>query len=202
MGNLESIRNPIRIKALIRLAKPHTVHCKDESATARFVHNLANAIAAFFTKSAGAQESSPTTLFVSLVGDLGAGKTTATRYLLKALGYESKVKSPTYSLCEEYSVDLNSQISLHVFHFDLYRMQSPQEWQEAGLMEPFSNPQGPTLCIIEWPEKAEHTLPPLDLVIGLDHMHGAEFDLARSVTLSAHTPKGEDILNTLPTSAS
>jgi tRNA threonylcarbamoyladenosine biosynthesis protein TsaE len=183
------------------LAKPHTVHCKDESATARFVHDLANAIAAFFTKSASAQKSSPATLFVSLVGDLGAGKTTATRYLLKALGYEGKVKSPTYSLCEEYSVDFNSQVNLHVFHFDLYRMQSPQEWQEAGLMEPFSNPQGPTLCIIEWPEKAERTLPLLDLVIGLDHMHGAESDLARSVTLAAHTPKGEAIHNTLTTSA-
>ncbi len=202
MGNLESIRNPIRIKALIRLAKPHTVHCKDESATARFVHDLASTIAAFFTKSAGAQESSPNTLFVSLVGDLGAGKTTATRYLLKALGYEGKVKSPTYSLCEEYSVDLSSQVSLHVFHFDLYRMQSPQEWQEAGLMEPFSNPEGSTLCIIEWPEKAEHTLPPLDLVIRLDHMNDAQSDLARSVTLAAHTPKGESILDRLPTSAS
>lgn len=184
------------------MAKPHTIHCKDESATARFVHDLASTIAAFFTESAGAQKSSPATLFVSLVGDLGAGKTTATRYLLKALGYEGKVKSPTYSLCEEYSINLSPQVNLHVFHFDLYRMQSPQEWQEAGLLEPFSNPQGPTLCIIEWPEKAEHTLPPLDLVIGLDHMYGAESDLARSVTLAAHTPNGEAILNTLPTSAS
>ena len=138
---------------------------------------------------------------MSLVGDVGAGKTTATRYLLKALGYEGRVKSPTYSLCEEHSLDLDTQISLHVFHFDLYRMQGPQEWQEAGLMEPFSNPQGPTLCIIEWPERGEHTLPPLDLVIGLDHMRGADSDLARSVTLYAHTSKGEAILNTLPTSA-
>ena len=181
------------------MTKPHTVHCKDESATAHFVHDLACAIAAFFTKSADAQEDSPTTLFVSLVGDLGAGKTTATRYLLKALGYKGKVKSPTYSLCEEYSLNLSAQVTLQVFHFDLYRMQSPQEWQEAGLLEPFRNPEGSTFCIIEWPEKAEQTLPPVDLIIRLDHMRDAESNLARSVTLAANTPKGEAILNKLAT---
>ena len=179
------------------MAKIHTIHCKDETSTAVAVKALSQAILGFYAD----QPKNPASLFVSLDGDLGAGKTTATRYLLKAMGYGGKVKSPTYSLCEEHMLQLPNHRELQVFHFDLYRMQSPQEWQEAGLLEPFSNPQGPTLCIIEWPEKAEHTLPPLDLVIRLDYMNDAESNLARSVMLTAHTPKGEAILNTLTTSA-
>lgn len=172
------------------MAKNHTIHCKDERATAEAVRILANAILAFY----GPSPQKPSSLFISLDGDLGAGKTTATRYLLLEMGYGGKVKSPTYSLCEEYILDLPSQAALHIFHFDLYRMQSPQEWVEAGLLEHFTQPEYPTLCIIEWPGRAESTLPTMDLSITLMHPGQQESELTRTVMIEAITVKGEAIL--------
>lgn len=136
-------------------------------------------------------------LFMSLAGDLGTGKTTATRHLLKAMGYAGKVKSPTYSLCEEYHLNLSHHKRLAIFHFDLYRMQSPDEWVEAGLREPFSHPQGPTLCIVEWPEKAEATLPTMDLAITLSHLVDDETQHGRRVQFEAHSDAGERIVDAL-----
>jgi len=175
------------------LAKIHTIHCKDETSTAVAVKALSQAILRFYTD----HPKNTSSLFVSLDGDLGAGKTTATRYLLKAMGYGGKVKSPTYSLCEEHILYLPSQAALHIFHFDLYRMQSPEEWVEAGLLEYFTQSEHPTLCIIEWPEKAEHTLPTMDLAITLIHPDENESELARTVGIAAQTPKGEAVLQSL-----
>ncbi len=158
---------------------------------------LANAILAFYAST----PEKPQSLFLSLHGDLGAGKTTATRYLLQAMGYPGKVKSPTYSLCEEHILNLPNQ-TLHVFHFDLYRMQSPEEWVEAGLLEHFTQFESPTLCIIEWPEKAEHTLPTMDLAITLIHPQETQSELARTVEITAQTPKGEAVLQSLITQSS
>lgn len=153
---------------------------------------LANAILVFYAST----PEKPQSLFMSLNGDLGAGKTTATRYLLQAMGYQGKVKSPTYSLCEEHVLDLPNQ-ALHVFHFDLYRMQSPEEWLDAGLLEHFTELDYPTLSIIEWPEKAESTLPTMDLAITLIHPQETESELARTVEIQAQTPKGEALLQSL-----
>ena len=158
---------------------------------------LANAILAFYDPT----PKKPHSLFISLDGDLGAGKTTATRYLLQAMGYRGKVKSPTYSLCEEHILDLPNE-ALHIFHFDLYRMQRPQEWVEAGLLEHFTQSENPTLCIIEWPEKAEHTLPTMDLAITLIHPLETQSELARTVEIAAQTPKGEAILQSLSAQSS
>ncbi len=182
---------------MTRLAINHTIHCKDEKATAVAVQMLANAILAFYAST----PEKPQSLFMSLHGDLGAGKTTATRYLLQAMGYQGKVKSPTYSLCEEHILDLPNQ-ALHVFHFDLYRMQSPEEWVDAGLLEHFTQSEYPTLCIIEWPEKAEHTLPTMDLAITLIHPDQNESELVRTVEIAAQTPKGEAILQSLSAQSS
>jgi tRNA threonylcarbamoyladenosine biosynthesis protein TsaE len=182
---------------MTRLAINHTIHCKDEKATAEAVQMLANAILAFYA----ATPEKPQSLFMSLHGDLGAGKTTATRYLLQAMGYQGKVKSPTYSLCEEHILDLPNQ-ALHVFHFDLYRMQSPQEWVDAGLLEHFTHAEYPTLCIIEWPEKAEYTLPTIDLSITIIHPDESESELARTVEIQAQTPKGEAVLQSLSAQSS
>lgn len=153
---------------------------------------LANAILTFYIPA----PKKPQSLFISLDGDLGAGKTTATRYLLQAMGYGGKVKSPTYSLCEEHILDLPNE-SLHIFHFDLYRMKSPEEWVEAGLLERFTQSEYSTLCIIEWPGKAEHTLPTMDLSITLKHPDQQESELARTVIIEAKTVKGEAILQSI-----
>lgn len=153
---------------------------------------LANAILGFYVST----PNKPLSLFMGLNGDLGAGKTTATRYLLEAMGYQGKVKSPTYSLCEEHILNLPNQTP-HVFHFDLYRMQSPEEWVDAGLLEHFTQSDYPTLCIIEWPEKAEHTLPTMDLAITLIHPQETESELARTVEIAAQTPKGEVVVQSL-----
>ncbi len=174
------------------MAKNHTIHCKDERATAEAVRILANAILTFYTPT----PQKPQSLFISLDGDLGAGKTTATRYLLQAMGYGGKVKSPTYSLCEEHILDLPNE-ALHIFHFDLYRMQSPEEWVEAGLLEHFTQSENPTLCIIEWPGKAESTLPTMDLSITLMYSNQQESELARTVAIEANTVKGEAILQSI-----
>ena len=100
---------------------------------------------------------------ISLEGDLGAGKTTFARHLIQSLGYEGKVKSPTYTLCEPYQL-LCNQYAYTAHHFDLYRMRDPLEWQEAGFAELFDVPG---FCLIEWPEKAEGTLPAFDIQIQL-----------------------------------
>ncbi len=98
-------------------------------------------------------------LVIYLQGDLGAGKTTLVRGLLRALGHEGNVKSPTYTLIEPYVVS-----SLHLYHFDFYRFTSPEEYFDAGLDEYFTA-QG--VCLIEWPQKASPYVAPADIEIGL-----------------------------------
>ncbi len=96
---------------------------------------------------------------VWLSGDLGAGKTTLARGLLRALHYEGRVKSPTFSLVEVYSFS-----SFNLYHFDLYRFADPLEWEEAGFREYF-NPNA--LCLVEWPERAAGCLPAPDVEVRL-----------------------------------
>jgi tRNA threonylcarbamoyladenosine biosynthesis protein TsaE len=97
-------------------------------------------------------------LFLS--GDLGAGKTTLVRGLLRALGWEGRVKSPTYALVEIYAVS-----RLNLYHFDFYRFKDREEWVNSGFREHF-NPE--SLCVVEWPEKAEGLLPAPDLHLTLE----------------------------------
>lgn len=97
---------------------------------------------------------------VYLRGDLGAGKTTLVRGLLRALGYEGRVKSPTYTLLESYDL---SRFVLQ--HYDLYRMIDPREWLDAGFRDECN---ASTLCIVEWPEKAKGLLPKPDIEIRLE----------------------------------
>ncbi|QNM95878.1 tRNA (adenosine(37)-N6)-threonylcarbamoyltransferase complex ATPase subunit type 1 TsaE [Chitinimonas koreensis] len=98
-------------------------------------------------------------LSVWLEGDLGAGKTTLTRGMLRGLGFKGRVKSPTYTLVEPYVV---SNLEFH--HFDLYRFADPLEWEDAGFRELF-NPA--SVCLVEWPDKAAGLLPSPDWTIRL-----------------------------------
>lgn len=128
-------------------------------------------------------------LTIWLSGDLGAGKTTLTRKILGQLGHTGKVKSPTYTLCETYEIALKGK-TFQVNHFDLYRMNHPKEWEEAGFRETFFEPG---LCLVEWPEKAEGTLPTPDVMIQLDYVNEHE----RSFSAEALSPLGLTIINAL-----
>jgi tRNA threonylcarbamoyladenosine biosynthesis protein TsaE len=94
-------------------------------------------------------------MVVYLSGELGAGKTTLARGILRGLGYAGRVKSPSYTLVEPYKLS-----RLYLYHFDFYRFASPQELGEAGFKEHF-NPD--SVCLVEWPENAAGLLPAADI---------------------------------------
>ena len=125
---------------------------------------------------------------IQLRGDLGAGKTTFVRYLLKALGVEGRIKSPTYAVVEPYSVSGPDALPLNIWHFDFYRFNDPDEWEEAGFREIFASPG---LKLVEWPDKAGQHLPAADLVLALEMTDADE----RRVSVQALTPAGARLLN-------
>ena len=127
-------------------------------------------------------------LVIYLQGELGAGKTTLTRALLHAAGHQGHVKSPTYTLCEPYSLTLGGH-GVDVFHFDLYRMKSAEEFLDAGFRDLFN---AQNICIVEWPEQGEAVLPRPDIRIIM-----SVADQGRQITLRASTNKGEACLKQL-----
>ncbi len=134
-------------------------------------------------------------LTIYLHGDLGAGKTTLTRALLHAAGYVGRVKSPSYTLAEPYHIELAGQ-TVTVMHFDLYRMNSPEEFLEAGFREEFN---AHTICIVEWPEKADTVLPSPDIEIFLtiSESHPNCDYHSRDVKLTASSEHGSSCLASL-----
>ena len=122
----------------------------DEGATLQFGHALARAI--------------QPGVCIFLQGNLGAGKTTLVRGFLEGLGFKGRVKSPTYTLLESYEISQENGLILTVNHFDLYRFNDDEEWEAAGFREAFNSQ---SICLIEWPEKAIHTLPTPDIEIEL-----------------------------------
>lgn len=115
---------------------------------------------------------------VYLSGDLGAGKTTLARGLLRGLGYRGKVKSPTFTLVEVYEIS-----RLYLYHFDFYRFNDPRELGEAGFREYFNSD---SVCLVEWPEKAAAGLPAADVKI-LMQIEGS----GRRVEIFAETEAGK-----------
>ena len=105
-------------------------------------------------------------LKIYLHGDLGAGKTTLSRALLKGLGHAGRVKSPTYTLVEVYDLS-----RLNLYHFDFYRFRDAQEWREAGFSDYFG---GDDVCLVEWPERVGDDLPSPDLDIFIAMVGGAD----------------------------
>lgn len=151
------------------MVAPLDLHLADEAATDALGARLARGL-------------SPG-LSIHLVGDLGTGKTALVRACLRALGYAGKVKSPTYTLVEPYSVS-----KLPLYHFDFYRLREPREWLEAGFREYFN---AASVCLVEWPEKAAD-LPDPDLRITLRHV-----PLGRDATIAPLSPRGEHLLHSI-----
>jgi len=120
-------------------------------------------------------------MVVYLRGELGAGKTTLARGLIRALGYTRRVKSPTFTLVELYKVS-----RLHLYHFDFYRLSDPEEWTDAGFRDCFGTE---AVCLVEWPEKAGPTLPAADLDVTLSLA-----DPGRSAVLRAGSEAGRRCL--------
>lgn len=116
-----------------------------------------------------------------LSGELGSGKTTLVRGLLRELGHAGRVKSPSYPLVELYVVS-----RLNLYHFDFYRFNDPIEWEEAGFRDYFN---AETICLIEWPDKADNLLPDADLKIFFRFKQPG-----REIKIQAGTEKGKQCL--------
>jgi len=121
--------------------------------------------------------------FIELHGELGAGKTTFVRHLLRALGITGRVKSPTYAVVEPHE----APDGLAIFHFDCYRFTDPQEWDDAGFRDIFV---GSGLKLVEWPDNARSRLPPCDIALHIETM----IDDTRTVTLRANTARGIELM--------
>ena len=135
--------------------------------------NLAQVLAQHFT-----------TGVVYLIGDLGAGKTTLSRYFLQSLGHQGAVKSPTYTLVEPYHVQ-----GKDIFHFDLYRLNDPYELELMGIRDYLDTPNA--LFLFEWPSKGGDEIPPAELII---HIEKSEDELTRTAMLSFSSEKLQQAL--------
>ncbi|MFM6986471.1 MAG: tRNA (adenosine(37)-N6)-threonylcarbamoyltransferase complex ATPase subunit type 1 TsaE [Hydrogenophaga sp.] len=160
-------------------------HWADEADTAAFAQRLAACPAIVHAT-------------LTLQGDLGAGKTTFVRHLLRALGVRGRIKSPTYAVVEPHSTSdcplMPEGEVLCVWHFDFYRFTDPREWEDAGFRELFASAG---LKLVEWPERAAGVMPPVDAELHIEPSPMQtlpEHDAARDVRLTAFTPAGRRLL--------
>lgn len=173
-GPLLNLRNELT-------AAPHTGQIVESTLlAARLVWRSEDDTAAFARQLAA--QSALRNAFITLHGDLGAGKTTLVRHLLRSLGITGRIKSPTYAVVEPHEAP-----GLHIWHFDFYRFSDPREWEDAGFRDIFTSAG---LKIAEWPEKAFGHVPTADLAIEIE----ANTNDERHVTLRANTPAGRSLL--------
>ena len=136
-------------------------------------------------------------MVIWLDGDLGSGKTTLARSLLRSRGHSGPVKSPTYTLVEVYVIS-----SIYWYHFDFYRFNKPEEFDDAGLAEYFRDD---CVCLVEWPGKAAGHVPPADLVLafrfaadaGASSEVGESGYTGRRVDVTADSAAGQKCLSAL-----
>ena len=150
--------------------KKLTHYLKNETATQQFAQKIAHLC------------QSP--LFITLRGELGSGKTTLVRALLRELGVQGPVKSPSYSLVEPYHLE-----QFNVYHFDWYRLVSPEELELIAWRDYLSEK---AVIIVEWPEKGEGMLPTIDLAL-----HLIIENSARTLEIESSSEKGDRILSQL-----
>jgi tRNA threonylcarbamoyladenosine biosynthesis protein TsaE len=136
---------------------------------------------------------------LTLDGDLGAGKTTFVRHLLRALGVTGRIKSPTYAVVEPHRAEAGPHGPLNAWHFDFYRFGDPREWEDAGFRELFAS-EG--LKLVEWPDRATGLMSAVDaaLEIGPEDIPGDDADFSggpRRVTMRAFTDTGRQLLAAL-----
>ena len=131
-------------------------------------------------------KTSPSAALVRLEGDLGAGKTTLVRGMLRGLGYQGIVRSPTYTLMEPYTTG-----DRHCTHFDLYRLADPEELEFLGIRDLLADNQ---LILVEWPDRGDGVLPNGDLTITINYK-----EQGREIILLSCSDKGTSWLERLAT---
>ncbi len=158
----------------------------DEAATEALAQAMASTLNTYISKSYDSNDSLNQAYHIHLKGDLGAGKTAFARAFLRAMGVTGRIKSPTYTLLESYNVS-----RLYLYHFDFYRFNESSEWQEAGFRE---NLLENAVVLIEWPEKADKSLPAPDILLHLQYQ-----DSGRTAELQAYSEKGQQWIAQLKT---
>lgn len=157
------------------MQKSDIFYLADETQLLEFGHSLAQVLQQQLANNPSAA------CVIYLNGELGAGKTTLTRSIVRAFGHQGNVKSPTYTLVEEYHLPPYA-----LYHFDLYRLSDPEELEFMGIRDYF-RPQ--TVCLLEWASRGEGMIPTADLIIQIDYAESG-----RHIQLQPQTPFGEQIL--------
>ena len=120
-------------------------------------------------------------MIILLIGDLGSGKTTLVKSLVKYLGSDADVTSPTFTLLNEY------EGKFPIYHFDMYRLSSMEEAVAVGFVEYFDKSKLDGVCFVEWPENVKGLISAVDYVIKIDKLD----DNSRKITLT----EGNDASN-------
>ena len=163
------------MQANTAMTERFTEYIPNENAMCAFGEKLIKAIC---------QMSNNKSVMLYLNGDLGAGKTTLSRGMIQGLGHSGNVKSPTYTLVEEYKI--GGKI---IYHFDLYRLADPEELEFMGIRDYFAEN---TICLIEWAEKGAGLLASADLLVNIAYAENA-----RNIELLAESETGRQIIQQL-----